>query len=68
MNYEPRASYKFRRIKELIRAKEIGTTVKSTTNSRKTNYTTEYEAERDIEEKSVIDEINRLNMTSDYGV
>jgi hypothetical protein len=58
--------YKMRR--ELIRKRIIGTNIKTTTNSRKVPYTTLYELNKDISEKKIIDEINRLNMNSDYGV
>lgn len=64
----PIASYNFRKNSEARKARKIGTTVKRTTNSRKVPYTTEYELRRDIKEKQVIDEINRQNLYSDYGV
>ncbi len=66
--YEPMCSVRFRYLRELIKAKKIGSTIKSTTNSRKVPYTTAYERNKEKEEKKVIDEINRLNLTSDYGV
>ena len=68
MDYEPKCDVKFRLLKELIRANKIGTTIKTTTNSRKTPYTTAYELYKETEEKKLIDEINRLNLNSDYGV
>ena len=66
--YEPMSSVNYRTLKELIRGIKIGTTIKTTTNSRKVPYTTEYELKRETKQKKVIDEINRLNLTSDYGV
>lgn len=64
----PIASYNFRKYQEDRKARKMGTSVKVTTNSRKVPYTTEYELRRDIKEKQVIDEINRQNLYSDYGV
>lgn len=68
MDYEPKSSVTFRSLKELVRARKIGTYIKSTTNSRKVPYNSAYELRKETEEKSVINEINRLNLTSDYGV
>lgn len=68
MDYEPRSSYDFRKKQETYRAIRMGTTITQTTNSRKVPYTTEYELSRDIKEKEIIDEINRQNLYSDYGV
>lgn len=68
MNDIPKASYRYRKLREISKAIRIGTNVKSTTNSRKNPYDTEYEMRKEISEKKVIDEINRLNLTSDYGV
>jgi hypothetical protein len=68
MDYEPRSSYDFRKKQETDRAIRMGTTIKQTTNSRKVPYTTEYELSRDIKDKEIIDEINRQNLYSDYGV
>lgn len=68
MYYEPKCSVNFRILKELVRARGIGTSIKQTTNSRKVPYTSYYEQQREIKEKKVIDEINRQNLTSDYGV
>lgn len=64
----PIASYNFRKNQEIRKGKKMGTSVNRTTNSRKVPYTTEYELRRDIKEKQVIDEINRQNLYSDYGV
>ena len=66
--YEPMCSVTFRKLKEIVKGSKIGTSVKTTTDSRKVPYTTMYELHRETEEKKVIDEINRLNLTSDYGV
>ena len=68
MFYEPRSDYNFRLYQERRRARKIGTTIKQTTNTRKVPYITEYELQRDINEKKIIDEINRQNLYSDYGV
>ena len=68
MLYEPRSIYYFRKFQERKRAARMGTTVKQTTNTRKVPYTTEYELQRDVTEKKIIDEINRQNLYSDYGV
>ena len=68
MFYVPRSDYGFRKYQERKRARKMGTSIKQTTNSRKVIYTTEYDLQRDINEKKVIDEINRQNMYSDYGV
>lgn len=68
MFYEPRSNYKFRKVLERARAKRIGTGIIQTTNSRKTPYTSEYDLRKNIKEKQVIDEINRQNLYSDYGV
>ena len=65
---EPMCDVNFRKLKEIVRASKIGTTIKTTTNSRKVPYTTEYELMKETDEKKVIDEINRLNLSSDYGV
>lgn len=64
----PRADYRYRKLREISKAIRIGTNIKSTTNSRKNPYDTEYEMRKEISEKKVIDKINRLNLTSDYGV
>ena len=65
----PLASYRYRKLREISKAIRIGTTiVKNKTNSRKNNYTTEYQLRKNTEEKRVIDEINRQNLYSDYGV
>jgi len=66
--YGPLPSYKFRKRQERRRAIKIGTSIKRTTNTRKVPYTTDYELQRDIKEKEIIDEINRQNLNSDYGV
>lgn len=66
--YEPMSSVTFRRLKEIVKGEKIGTSVKTTTDSRKVPFTTSYELHKETEEKKVIDEINRLNLTSDYGV
>lgn len=68
LDYGPLPSYVFRRRMERIKAAKIGTTIKQTTNSRKVPYTTAYELQRSMNETRIIDEINRQNMTSDYGV
>ena len=68
MNNIPKASYRYRKLREISKAIRIGTNVKSTTNSRKNPYDTEYEMRKEISEKKVIHEINILNLTSDYGV
>lgn len=60
--------YSYKITREIIRKKIIGTNIKTTTNSRKVPYTTLYELHKDISEKRIIDEINRQNMMSDYGV
>ena len=68
MFYVPRSDYEFRRYQERKRAKKIGTSIKQTTNSRKVPYTTDYELEINKKETEVVDEINRQNLSSDYGV
>lgn len=65
---KPQSSYKYRLIRELIKAKKIGTYIERTTNSRKVPYTNMYELRKEKQEKKVINEINRLNLNSDYGV
>ena len=65
----PSASYRYRKLREISKSVRIGTNiVKNKTNSKKNNYTTEYQLRKDAEEKKVIDEINRQNLYSDYGV
>lgn len=64
----PRSSYEYRKRKEFYRARNIGTSIKKSTNSRKVPYTTEYELRRDKKEKEVIDEINRRNLSAGYNV
>jgi hypothetical protein len=68
MFYVPRSDYDFRKEQERKRAKKIGTSIRTTTNSRKVPYTSEYELRRNLKETEIIDEINRQNLYSDYGV
>jgi hypothetical protein len=64
----PEADYNFRKDAEEQRANNIGTNITQTTNSRKVPYTTDYDMRKEIEHISIIDEINRQNLYSDYGV
>ena len=66
--YEPMCSVTFRKLKETVKGEKIGTSVKTTTDSRKVPFTSQYELMKETEEKKVIDEINRLNLSTDYGV
>lgn len=65
---KPSCTYEYRRLKELVRKRKMGTNIIKTTNSRKTPYTDAYNLRKDTEEKKVINEINRLNLYSDYNV
>lgn len=64
----PEPDYNFRKDAEEQRANNIGTNITQTTNSRKVPYTTDYDMRKEIEHISIIDEINRQNLYSDYGV
>lgn len=64
----PEPTYKYKKFRELSKAIRIGTSIKSTTNSRKVKYNTDYELNKQLSEKNIVNEINRLSMTSDYGV
>lgn len=61
-------AYSFLIYEEQKKATKMKTFVKSSTSSRKVPYIREYELSKYKEEKTIIDEINRRNLTSDYGV
>ena len=67
-NSNDKPAYSFIVYEERKRARVLKTNVTRSTGFRKNKYTSQYELEQETAEKKLIDEINRRNLTSDYGV
>jgi hypothetical protein len=67
MKYD-KPAYSFIIYEENKRAKNLKASVSKSTGFRKTKYSTQYELDKENAEKELIDEINRSNMASGYGV
>ena len=67
MEYD-KPAYSFIVYEEAKKAKNIKTNVTKSTSFRKTKYSTQYELDKELAEKTLIDEINRRNLASGYNV
>lgn len=67
-NSNDKPAYSFIMYEERKRALRLKNNVIKSNRFGKNKYTSQYELEQETAEKKILDEINRSNLTSDYGV
>ena len=68
MKKDDKPAYSFIVYEEARKRSTLKSGIKKSTGFRKNDYESQYEMTVSMEEKSILDEINRRNLTTDYGV
>lgn len=67
-NSDSKPAYSFIKYEEYRRATKLRNFVMKKNNKMRNSYKSQYELDQETAEKKLIDEINRQNLTSGYGV